>query len=34
MLGKSTYRDYSMTINTKAGSASINIPKNKIILAK
>lgn len=34
MLGKSTHRDYSMTINTKAGSASINIPKNKIILAK
>lgn len=33
-LGKSTYRDSSMTINTNAGSAGINIPKNKIILAK
>lgn len=33
-LGKSTYRDSSMTLNTNTGSAGINIPKNKIILAK
>lgn len=28
------HRDYSVTINTNAGSASITIPKNKIIVAK